>query len=119
MYFQTGDFLKLKTKTVRRTGAAQSLVAVGGYRKKEPQATAARRVAPAGWPGSAIGDVHRDFKAKAHVAGSRFFPFHIVSPECLSRNARFEVPAAHLLARRSVSAVRGVSNIRKIWIGNS
>jgi hypothetical protein len=118
MYFQTGDFLKLKTKTVRRTGAAQSLVAVGGYRKKkESQNTAAHRVAPAGWPGSAIGDVHRDFKAKAHVAGSRFFPFHTVSPECLSRKARLEVPAAHLLARFSLSAVRGISNIRKIWIG--
>jgi hypothetical protein len=117
MYFQTGDFLKLKTKTVRRTGAAQSLVAVGGYRKKkESQDTAAHRVAPAGWPGSAIGDVHRDFKAKAHVAGSRFFPFHTVSPECLSRNVRFKIPAAHLLVRNSVSAVWGVFNIRKTWI---
>jgi hypothetical protein len=120
MYFQTEDFLKLKPKTVRRTGAAQSLVAGGGYRKKGiARHCAAHRVAPAGWPGSAIGNVHRDFKAKAHVAGSRFFPFHTVSPECLSRKARLEVPAAHLLARLSLSAVRGISNIGKIWIGNS
>jgi hypothetical protein len=39
-------------------------------------------ITPTGWPLSAIGDVHRDFKAKAHIGSSWFFPFHTVTPEC-------------------------------------
>jgi hypothetical protein len=49
-------------------------------KKRKLQGVVARRGASAGWPGSAISDVHRDFKAKAHVAGGGFFPFHAVSP---------------------------------------
>jgi hypothetical protein len=62
-----------------RAAAAQSL-AFGEKKGEGLKNEAARRVAPAGWPRLAVGDVHRDFKAKAHVAGCGFFPFHAVSP---------------------------------------
>ena len=48
----------------------------------------ARQVDPAGWPRSAVCNVHRDFKAKTHIAGSRFFPCHTVSPSCSFRKSR-------------------------------
>jgi hypothetical protein len=56
----------------------------------------------AGWLGSrylsclAVGDVHRDFKAKAHIACCGCFPCHCVSPVVLCRTLRLEVPAACL-----------------------
>ena len=92
MYFQSGKVPdRGPEKSAHKAGAVQSRVFAGGFRKGASQ-DAARRVAPAGWPGSAIGDVHRDFKAKAHVAGSGFFPFHAVSPVCLSRKTRLKYP---------------------------
>ena len=81
MYFQAGEFLtSAQYNSVRWAGVVQSLVFRDGFEKRNLQGVVARRVAPAGWPGSAISDVHRDFKAKAHVAGGGFFPFHAVSP---------------------------------------
>lgn len=37
---------------------------------------------PTGELRSAIGDVHRYFKAKTHIGSCWFFPFHTVTPEC-------------------------------------
>jgi hypothetical protein len=36
---------------------------------------------PTGWLLSAIGDVHGDFKAKAHIGSCWFFPIHTVTPD--------------------------------------
>jgi hypothetical protein len=45
------------------------------------ETVSAHQEAPVGCVISTIGDVHRDFKAKAHVACRWFFPCHSVSPE--------------------------------------
>jgi hypothetical protein len=44
--------------------------------------TTTRREHPGGWLLSAVGDVHGDFKAKAHIGSCWFFPFHTFTPEC-------------------------------------
>ena len=62
------------------TGAPEGVTAGRLLARKRATKKSARRVATAGWPQSAVGDVHRDFKTKAHVDSSRFFPVHTISP---------------------------------------
>jgi hypothetical protein len=76
-------------------------------------------VNPAGRPASAVGDVHRDFKAEAHVAGSGFFPFHAVFSSLIVPHDAVGVPTAYPPARLPVCRVRPARDIVETWIDPS
>ena len=71
---------------------------------------------PAGWPRLAVGDVPRDFKAKAHVAGSRFFPFHMKSPvqlvpqKCGERTGSFSAGTRASICHCARASIAGIWN---------
>lgn len=118
MYFQTEGFLVAAPRGA--AGGWMQRRARGREEKRcGKQQDEVRRARPADRPESARSDVHRDFEAKAHISGSGFFPFHTVSPVCLFRKTRFDVPAANLPVRKTVCHLLAMDRIGKIWIEDS
>lgn len=67
---------------------------------------AVRRVAPADWPGSARGDVHRDFKAEAEIGRGGGLPLHGAVPS-RKRVSQCRVAAAGIESQSRMFVVFG------------